>query len=223
MTKSNPLDGRSATAHLRPARRARSRFSKAASAAETIKGFGHGMDVVGLTFGQFSLLDLLQAALDITGPADVDIATWSAGLYDIDAAERFVADGRIRSIRFVMDSATQKRGQAAAVDIGRLFGEDRIRTTRSHAKFVLVRNDEWSVVITSSMNLNLNPRIEQFEMTDDAERCAMFCGFVDELFRELPEGATEDRNLPGMFGLESVAPVSGVAVSVGRVRTGVWE
>ena len=51
-----------AVAHVRPARKVRARFSKAAGARDTIAGFGHGMDVAGLTFGQFSLIDLIQAA-----------------------------------------------------------------------------------------------------------------------------------------------------------------
>lgn len=211
-----------ARAHLRPKRKTRARISKVANARDTIDGFGHDMDVVGLTYGQFSLLDLLQAALDITGPADVAIATWSAGLYDVDAARNFVEDGRIRSIRFVMDSATQKRGQAAAVDIADLFGADRIRTTRSHAKFVLITNDEWNIVITSSMNLNLNPRCEQFEMTDDPARCGMFMEFVDELFAELPEGATEDRNLPALHNVPGVRPRHGIEVAP-PIQAGLFE
>lgn len=76
-----------AIAHTRPSRKARARLSKVASARDTIDGFGHGMDVVGLTFGQFSLLDLIEAALELTGPADVTISTWSAGFYDVEAAE----------------------------------------------------------------------------------------------------------------------------------------
>ena len=65
-----------ATAHVRPKRRTRARFSKVASARDTIAGFGPDMDVAGLTYGQFSLIDLIQAALEITGPADVTISTW---------------------------------------------------------------------------------------------------------------------------------------------------
>lgn len=42
------------TAHARPVRVAHHRLSKVASAADTIRGFGHEMDVVGLTFGRFS-------------------------------------------------------------------------------------------------------------------------------------------------------------------------
>lgn len=212
----------SPAAHVRPVRAAHHRLSKVASAADTIRGFGHGMDVVGLTFGQFSLLDLVQATLDVTGPADVAISTWSAGLYDVDAARRFVEDGRIRSIRFLMDSATQKRGQATAVQIADLFGAAAIRTTRLHAKFALVENDEWHVLITTSMNLNLNPRIEQFEMTDDADRAALFGAFVEALFAELPLGATDDRTLPVAAGIVSVAPALGIEINT-RIATGVQE
>ena len=217
-----------AIAHLRPKRNTRARFSKVASARDTIAGFGRDMDVAGLTFGQFSLIDLIQAALEITGPADVTISTWSAGFYDIDAAERFRANGLMRSVRFVMDAASMKKGQASVYDIADLFGKGAIRTTRTHAKFALVRNDDWDVVITSSMNLNLNPRCEQFEMTDDAERCGMFAAFADALFEELPAGGARSRNgdqsLPLLSGLEAVEPVTGVAVgkiqTVGRVSIG---
>lgn len=49
-----------ATAHVRPKRRTRARFSKVASARDTIAGFGPDMDVAGLTYGQFSLIDLID-------------------------------------------------------------------------------------------------------------------------------------------------------------------
>ena len=214
-----------ATAHVRPKRRTRARFSKVASARDTIAGFGPDMDVAGLTYGQFSLIDLIQAALEITGPADVAISTWSAGLYDVDAAERFVSDGRIRSIRFLMDSASEKRGQASAVQIADLFGADAIRTTRTHAKFAVIANGEWSVVITSSMNLNLNPRCEQFEMTDDPDRAALFLGYVDEIWGEVPAGGDrrdDDRQLPRLSGIDGVQPALGIEVTP-KIRTGVWE
>lgn len=224
----DPISPRS---HVRGKRPTRHRVSKVASARDTIAGFGHGMDVCGLTYGQFSLLDLIQAGLEITGPADVAISTWSAGLYDVDAAERFVSDGRIRSIRFLMDSASEKRGQASAVQIADLFGVDSIRTTRTHAKFAIISNSDWSVVITSSMNLNLNPRCEQFEMTDDPDRAAMFLSYVDECWDELPAGGErrpDDRQLPRLAGIEDVQPDLGIAIArrieaAPSVKAGVWE
>lgn len=213
------------TAVARTRKPARHRLSKVANARDTIAGFGHDLDIVGLTHGQFSLLDLIEATLDLTGPADIDIATWSAGLYDVDAARRFQADGRIRRIRFIMDSASQKRGQASTVDIADLFGVDSIRTTRSHAKFAIITNDEWAVAITSSMNLNLNPRVEQFEMTEDRERADFFTAWVDAIFAEIPAGGTrraDDRELPQTRDLDTVQPHIDIATAP-NIRTGVWE
>lgn len=198
---------------LRPKTRRRARLSKAANARATIAGFGHDMDIAfALTFGQFSLLDLIEATLDITGPADVAICTWSAGFYDVERAQRFRDDGRIRSIRFLMDSS-DKRGQATGADVASLFGADAIRTTRTHAKFATITNDEWSVVIQSSMNLNLNPRSEQFSMIDDHEVAKYVLGIVDELFSELQPGATFDRTMPELRGIESVQPCLGIEVT----------
>lgn len=198
---------------LKPKVKRRARLSKVANAADTIAGFGHEMDIsFGLTFGQFSLLDLIEATLDLTGPADVVISTWSAGFYDVERAEEFRDDGRIRSIRFVMDSSA-KRGQATGADVASMFGADHIRTTRTHAKFVVVSNGEWNVVIQSSMNLNLNPRSEQFSMTDCAETAAFVMAIVDDLWTELPPGATDDRRTPGLHGVPGVEPDLGIEIT----------
>ncbi|HEY7824074.1 MAG TPA: hypothetical protein VIG24_14630 [Acidimicrobiia bacterium] len=207
------------TTHVRKVRKARHRLSKVANARDTIAGFEPGTDIVGLTYGQFSLLDLIEATLEITGPADVTISTWSAGFYDVEAAVRFRDNGLLRTCRFLMDSSA-KRGQATPGDVAELFGPDSIRTSRSHAKFVLIRNGQWAVVITSSMNLNLNPRLEQFEMTDDPERYAFFDAFVQSIWTDLPEGWVEDRKLPPATGLEHVEPDLGI--ELGKVTVGQW-
>lgn len=207
------------TAHARKVRKARHRLSKVANARDTIEGFGPGIDIVGLTYGQFSLLDLIEAALEVTGPADVTISTWSAGFYDVEAAVRFRDNGLLRSCRFLMDSSA-KRGQATPGDVADLFGPDSVRTSRSHAKFVLIRNKDWAVVITSSMNLNLNPRLEQFEMTDDVDRYDFFDAFVQSVWTDLPEGWVNDRRLPPANNVEHVEPELGV--EIGKVVVGKW-
>lgn len=209
--------------HARPARKSHARFAKAGVAAQAIEDFGHGMDVMGLTYGQFSLIDLIQATLDITGPADVTVATWSAGFYDLEAAKNFRDDGRMRSIRFIMDSGRQKKGQAGVHDIDELFGEDSIITIRTHAKFVLIRNDDWDVCITSSMNLNKNIRCEQFEMTDDVERCEMFESFVGAAFDEAPASRSFGRTMPSLTSVDpdrTVVALPGVSRNTGKITMG---
>lgn len=140
------------------------------------------MLLTGLTYGQFSLIDLLQALLEVTGPADVALSTWSSGFYDIEAARSFRDAGLMRSVRFVLDGSMQKRRQATAYDVAELFGRDNVRTTRTHAKFATVTNDDWSIAVTSSMNLNLNRRLEQFSIVDCPVTTGMFLAFVDEVF-----------------------------------------
>ncbi len=190
----------------------RARLSKVASARDTIAGFDHDTDIAfGLTMGQFSLLDLIEATLDITGPAHVLISTWSAGFYDVERAEAFRSDGRMLSCRFIMDSS-DKRGQAKGTDVADLFGDDSIRTTRTHAKFVVVHNDDWHVVIQSSMNLNLNPRSEQFSMMDDPTTAEFILGIADSLWGELPAGATY-RTTPKLPDVESVQPQLGIEIT----------
>lgn len=193
------------TAHVRPKRRTRARLSKVANARDTVRGFGKDMDVIGLTYGQFSLLDLIGAALEYTGPADLCIGTWAVGYHDMDATHALWQSGHIKSLRLVIDSG-QKRGSAGLEAVVERFGPECVRMTRTHAKFVTLVNDEWNVVITSSMNLNRNIRCEQFEMTDDADRADLFRQFVDEVFDELPAGVTDDRSLPVLRGMADVRP-----------------
>jgi len=204
---------------LAPKKNRWQRFSRVANAAATIEGFDQDTDITfALTLGQFSLLDLIEATLDITGPADVVIATWSVGFYDLAAAERFRDLGKLRSCRFVMDSSA-KRGQATGADVASVFGADAIRTTRTHAKFALIENDAWHVVIQSSMNLNLNERSEQFSMTDCAQTAQFVRTIVDELWCELPAGPTSDRTTPKLPGMAAVEPRFGFEVAPASVVT----
>lgn len=210
-------------ANVRPNRRAHTRFSRAGAARQTIEGFDHGMDVLALTYGQFSLIDLVQATLEITGPADVTIATWSTGFYDLEAAENFRDCGMIRSIRFVMDSGRAKKGQADVHDVSDIFGPDSYIQIRTHAKFVLIRNEDWDVCITSSMNLNKNIRCEQFEMTDDADRCEMFEDFVRAAFDEAPASRSFGGVMPGLRSVDpsrSVVALPGVERNTAPIRMG---
>lgn len=167
-------------------RKTRTRLSKVASAKDTIDGFDHDTAITGLTHGQFSLLDLMQAILDYTGPADLDIATFSVGLADIDTAKRLHDEHRFRNPRVILDSGTAKRGSASHVDIADVFGPERVRITKNHAKISLIGNDDWRVVLTSSMNFNFNPRIEQFDLAHAPDRYDYFRAWIDAVFDELP-------------------------------------
>jgi hypothetical protein len=182
----------------REARARDKRLVRAESARHAVAGFGHGSELFVLTFGQFSLLDLVTALLDVTGPADVTVSTWTAATADLSRAETFLRDGRIRSLRFLVDRSFLTRQPGYARQLVDAFGVDAVRTTRTHAKFATITNSGWSVSVRTSMNLNENPRLEYAEVTDDPDLAGWLDGIVDEIWATEPAGLAGPRNLPNV-------------------------
>lgn len=160
-----------------------------APAAVAVAGLRPGGRVVGMTMGQFSMLDLLTAILDKTGPAHVRLSTWTAGIRDAKNAGFMLDEGRMLSFQLLVDRSFASRQPAYCRAVTRIFGKGAIRCTRTHAKIAIVQNDAWSVVIRSSMNLNRNPRFEQFDVDDSAQLAQFFGAHFDDMSTEMPEGA----------------------------------
>lgn len=163
-----------------------------ASAAETIGELTPGCEIFGLSKGQFSLVDIIEHVLKYTGPASVLLSTWTAANADLTFAYELLRNGSIMAIRFVVDFSFSTRQPEYCAALREKFGDDAVRVTKTHAKFVVIRNAAWSVVIRSSMNLNENRRLESFEISD-CRQMADFCEeVVDALFesQRVGEGFT---------------------------------
>ena len=76
----------------------------------------------------------------------------------------------------------------------RLFGDDAIRCTNTHAKIALITNDVWNVAIRSSMNLNKNPRFENFDIDDNEEIAGLFHRHFDEMQEQQRPGFVSARS-----------------------------
>ena len=137
-------------------------------------------EMMAFTNGQFSLSDLISEMVEICGKSDVDISTWTASGYDAARMIHLVTSEQVTSMRWVIDDIFVKRQPQLAREILDNGGE--IRITKTHAKYVIVRGVNRSMVLRTSMNLNANPRIEYFEITDSEEVIAFFTRLVDSLF-----------------------------------------
>lgn len=210
-----------ATAKTRPAPKRRARVSRVANARETLKDFDKGREVYVMTYGQFSIMDAVDAVLEKTGPADVSISTWTAASADLSRSAEHLHNSRIRSIRFLVDRSFLTRQAQYAAKLVELFGEGAVRTTRIHAKFVTIVNDEWNVVMPTSMNLNENRRLEFLHVVDDAELCGFFNAVIDEVFAQEPPGLNGARDVPMLSGLDEILPESMVEMARGTVSVGV--
>ena len=90
------------------------------------------------------------------------------------------------------------------------FGDDCIRTCRSHAKFATITNARWNLAVRTSMNLNHNPRLENMEISDDPDLCRFFTTIADEIFAEQAAGVMNGE-LPLLAAIESVPQPSMIA------------
>ena len=125
-----------------------------------------GMEIYGLSKGQFSIINIIGNILRQTGKADVIISTWTAANAEIKKAEQFLKNGNINKLHFIVDRSFPTRQPKYFKMLSDTFG-DIVSLTNSHAKFVIIKNDKWNIVVRTSMNLNENKRMENFEISDD--------------------------------------------------------
>jgi hypothetical protein len=127
------------------------------NAVRAIEGWGKDKEIFGFTKGQFSLVDLLEAILNRTGEADVVISTWAAKERDLQRCLAFLQNDMARTMIWLVDLSFERRMPEFTLRLRDIFGEASIKIVPSHCKFVLIHNEEWNVVVQTSMNLNYNP------------------------------------------------------------------
>ncbi len=187
------------------------RAVKTGSATEAIGKLEKGCEIFTLTYGQFSLIDALCAILGQTGPANITLSTWTAADADLRRAERLLRAADILSMRYIVDRSFATRMPHYCRAMRELFGDDCIRTARSHAKWSTVTNDRWHLAIRTSMNMNHNPRLETIEISDDPALCDFFLAVADDIFAEQQPGIF-DGELPALSSVpDTPSPQSALA------------
>ena len=110
------------------------------------------------SFGSYSLHELMFYLLKQTGPAHVNLCTWSISQDAIEKITRKHNNGEILSIRFLLDPRVKVCKAKPLQMITRNF---RHAITRVHAKVVTIENNEWKISIVSSQNATNNPKLER--------------------------------------------------------------
>lgn len=195
--------------HRKPANRD-VRLSKSLNAEQSIGDLVQNQDVYILTFGQFSLIDALVHVLRQTGPAYVDLSTWTAADAHLEKAKALLDSADILRLRMVIDRSFESRQPEYCYHMRKRFGPESIRAIRTHAKFFTVKNEKWSVVARTSMNLNENPRLENIEISTDSSLADFMTEIVDGIFEEIPEGKNHSPMLE-LLNIEQNSPYKEVS------------
>lgn len=191
------------------------------SAARCIGPITKGCDIFGLTKGDFSMIDILRHVAREIGPCRIDVGTWTAAAAEIKQAFDMLNDGNIQSMRWLVDRSFPQRQPKYFNALRQKFGEDCIRMARFHAKFILLENDDFSVAVRTSMNLNLNERIEFYELSEGSPISGYLKQVVDHHFAlPLEDSYAWFKD----FKIEDDAPVTAVRQNVERqARLGGWD
>ena len=96
--------------------------------------------------------------------------------------------GRVSGFRLLVDRSFPGRHPEYIARITKICGPESIWMTRTHAKFALIAADDYRITIRTSMNFNVNPRLEQFDLDDNPEIYALFDGVVSDLTSLVPSG-----------------------------------
>lgn len=146
--------------------------------------------IYGFTDGKFSLIDVIYAVLKKIGNADIVICTWSAGIKDSHNIKWMLDTNIINTLKIITDMSFPSRKKNYSIAIDELFGTENIRMARVHAKFVLLKNEIWNIVINTSMNLNANKTVENFQIIDDIVLYNFMSKYCDVHFENQKPGFT---------------------------------
>ena len=150
--------------------------------SESIGELKKGMSLFGITRGQFSMIDIIMYIIKRSKPCDITLWTWCIADYEIKCIETLIASKKVKSALLVIDSSARKRNKDLLVKWIENFGHESIRYVVNHSKIATVKTDDRKYLIRGSMNLNNNPRFEQFDIDEGHKGFDM----VNQIEKDLP-------------------------------------
>jgi hypothetical protein len=171
-----------ATASSVASRRARA-VESFGCAAECIGDVTPGMSLFAVTRGQWSMIDAVLHVLDQVGPSKLSLWTWTVAEYEVQVLTRLREDRRVTGGRLVIDAGARVRNAGIIAEWKSSFGEGSVRYITNHAKIVRIESaGGLRLLLRGSMNLNFNPRFEQFDLTEGGADFDL----VEEIEDDLP-------------------------------------
>jgi hypothetical protein len=135
------------------------RMGKARSKVAEVIGDLAGVEMIDyVSFGRWSMHDLLFYLLEQTGPAKVYFTTWAISTKSINLLVEGLASGLISELHSILDRRIEIRRSDCFAFLQ--HHANSIYLVDCHAKVILIENDHWKIVVKSSANFSENRRIE---------------------------------------------------------------
>ena len=143
------------------------------NAAVTIGEIGKGYSQYFLTHGQFSMVDTIDHICSQHRECAVSLWTWPSDKYE--GLFRLFSHSNIKTARVVMDFTAKspdarERNKKIATQWQARFGLQSVLSCNVHAKIASVETpDGLRFAVRGSLNLNINDRMEQLDISEGAE------------------------------------------------------
>ena len=142
------------------------------------------MEMYGILAGQFHFINILEHIVgQIKEPLSLAVASWTIAKFE---ASRLAMIGRldhVDQLRIIVDTSMLNLVPKSFSVLRNLIDDDSIRFLRCHCKFAVISSETWNIAIRTSMNLNQNKRLENFEISDCDILASYMRQIVDDIFK----------------------------------------
>jgi len=161
------------------------------NARQAIGTLTKNCEIFGITKGDISIVNIIEEVVKQVGKCNVTVATWAAAGYDVGKLKALKDSDYINEINFILDySAESKLGKDRFKAMREMFPNN-VYLNKIHAKCILIKNDDWNIVIRTSMNLNENKRMENFEISD----CEILYNYLNNIMQDIMSmGSWDSKN-----------------------------
>lgn len=131
---------------------------------------------------EFSTHELIEHLLKITGPAAVKISTFSITETAIRRFMHLQESGLITSLSCLFDLSVKRYRLGLLFFASNVINE--IGLTNIHAKLIFIENENWTLVVVSSANLNVNDKKEAGIIITQSEHYRFYLEQYEQWFSE---------------------------------------
>lgn len=147
---------------------------------QAFESLAMGDQVHFFTKGAWSLDELLEYLIGITGPAQVWLTTWTVTETPLRSICRLIEEGQIVSLTALFDHRIDRRKpESLQLAMGM---NARIKLVKCHAKMLVLENEAWSIAVVTSANLSKNPRMEAGVISCSREAAAFHKNWIENEF-----------------------------------------
>lgn len=141
------------------------------------------MEIYGISAGQFHFINVIEYMVSqIDEPLTLTVASWTIAKFEASRLATIGQLDRVDRLRIIVDTSMLNLVPKSFSFLRSLIIDDSIRFLRCHCKFAVIRSETWNIAIRTSMNLNENKRLENFEISDCAILTDYMNGIVDDIF-----------------------------------------